>query len=101
MGCIFGYWIYMPIVNSDSTQIGQSFLYKYDLNTGVLLKKYSLNRPGTNYFLNDLVLDKDGIPYITETIGQKIYTVNPKSDNIEVFINLPNGFYPNGIEISE
>ncbi len=92
---------YMPIRNSDSTQIGQSFLHKYDLNTGVLIRKYSLNQSGTNYFLNDLVLDQEGIPYITETMGQKIYTINSKTDEIEVFIDLPKGFYPNGIDISE
>jgi sugar lactone lactonase YvrE len=91
---------YMPVKNSDSTAHGHSALFKYDLNSGKLLQKFELNRPGQAYFLNDLTIDRRGKVYITEMIGQKIYTVDPAAGRLEIFMELPKDHYPNGIDIS-
>ncbi len=90
----------MPIKNSDSTQIGFTGLYKYDLKSGKLIKKYLLHIPGENHFLNDLTLDSLGKPYITDTRNHTIYTINNTNDELEIFLDLTDKYYPNGIDIT-
>ena len=91
---------YMPIKNSDTTELGHSFIHQFDMDSGDLIKKFSLSSPGKNFFLNDLTLDPSGNIFITETMGQSIYMIRPGSDSIELFLQLPDKHYPNGIDIS-
>jgi sugar lactone lactonase YvrE len=89
----------MPIKNTDSLEWGFSGLYKYHLKTGKLIEKYLLHKQGEKFFMNDLVLDSNGTPYITDTRAQKIYTITP-NNKLEVLLNLPSGHFPNGIDIT-
>lgn len=90
----------MPIKNSDSTRVGFSYLHKYDITNGKLIKKYELNNSSGNHFLNDLILDSTGKPYITDTWAQKIYTVDEKGDSLRLFADFTGSYSPNGIDIT-
>jgi len=90
----------MPMKNLDTTHIGFSGINKYDLTTGKLVKTYLLKKPDEQHFLNDLTLDTNGRVYATNTRTQAIYTIDPKKDELELFLQLPDGHFPNGIDIT-
>lgn len=90
----------MPAKGEDSTMTGNSGVFKYDLNTGKLIKKYMLPKDSVMYFLNDLVVADDGTVYITETRNGDIYTIAPSKDELELFYSLPEPAFANGIDIT-
>ena len=77
-------------------------IFKFDLETGKLIKKYTVDVPGEVHFFNDLVLDNQGNAYITHMFSDAgIYTIQKASDRLELFTK-PDGLrYPNGITISD
>lgn len=90
----------MPAKDEDSTITGNSAIFKYDLKTGKLIKKYPLNKDSLQYFLNDLVVAPNGTVYITETRNGTVYTINPEKDELELFYKLPGQGWPNGIDLA-
>ena len=77
-------------------------IFKFNLDTGELIKKYVLDTIGEVHFFNDLVLDNDGNVYITHMFQEhSIYTINRNKDELEVFVSPETMQYPNGISISD
>jgi len=77
-------------------------VFKFNLDTGKLIKKYVLNTKGEVHFFNDLVLDNNGNVYITHMFNKhSIYTIQKDKDKLEVFIEPDTLKYPNGITISD
>ncbi len=75
-------------------------IYKYDIETGRLIKKYVL-RDTTHRLLNDLTISSDGTVYITESLKGKVYVIKPEKDSLELFIDSDHYYYANGITISD
>ena len=67
---------------------GRSGIFKYDLRTGKLAKKYIL--PDGNHALGDLELGRDGSIYTTDSISPVIYKIDAKRDEIEEFVRSDN-----------
>lgn len=93
------------IVNSyrpdlDSAEIGWSGVFKYDLTTGKLIKKYELHEKGVNHLLNDITITKSGDVFITDSEAGQVYAIFRERDTLELFIDNPDFIYPNGITIS-
>ncbi len=65
---------------------GTSGVFKYDLKSGKLLKKYLLPTGAGKHGLGDLVIGKNGDVFATDSASPTIYRVNAKSDEIEVFL---------------
>jgi len=59
---------------------GKTALFKYDLTSKKLLKRYELE--GGHWF-GDVILSKDGTPYISDSMKPIIYTI--KDDKLSVF----------------
>ena len=78
---------------------GKSALFKYDLATRKLLKKFSLN-PAPNHLLNDLALASNGDIYLTDTASSEIYFLSHDGESLTVFIPAGKFRVPNGIAIS-
>jgi sugar lactone lactonase YvrE len=79
---------------------GKAALFKYDLNTRKLIRKYEIG-PKPSHLLNDLALNAEGDVFITDTASGEIFTVLHDKDVLEVFI--PAGRFtggPNGIAVS-
>ena len=74
--------------------LGITGVFKYDLQTKKLLKKYMLPQE-ENHFLNDLTIDSNGDVYVTDWRIPAIYMIK---DTIEKFCDLPRR--PNGIDFS-
>jgi len=76
---------------------GRSGVFSYDLATGRLLQATWLAEPGIHLF-NDLVLNPDGVAYITDSDAGRIYRLS--ADGRDLAPITPRGalFYPNGID---
>lgn len=64
---------------------GRSGIFRYDLETGRLLKKYLLPA-GERHALGDLELDAAGRIYASDSAAPVIYMIDPKADEIEEFV---------------
>lgn len=64
---------------------GRSGIFKYDLRTGRLLKKYLLPS-GENHVLGDLVIDRSGNILATDSVSPTIYKIDAAKDEIEVLL---------------
>ncbi|NAS11528.1 SMP-30/gluconolactonase/LRE family protein [Poritiphilus flavus] len=85
---------YFPLNDSMSS------LYTLDLNTKKLLSKlHPLD--SADHFLNDLVMDKKGNLYITDSKASAIYKMEVGADKLERIYGSQEIQYPNGIAISE
>lgn len=90
----------MPGKGLDRDCLGCSAVFKYDLRTGRLIKKYALSNKPNAHFLNDLVINAQGDAFITDTVTGDIYSILRSKDELELFINLGPKAYPNGIDLS-
>jgi sugar lactone lactonase YvrE len=79
---------------------GQSSVFKYDLDTGKLIKKYGPIEDGYDHILNDLVVTHQGDTYITDTNTGEIYVISQERDTLEQFIGSDALMYLNGIALS-
>ncbi len=63
---------------------GRSGIFKYDLRTGKLTKKYVL--PDAGHALGDLTISGDGTVFATDSISPVIYKIAEQGDEMEEFV---------------
>jgi sugar lactone lactonase YvrE len=68
------------------TDEGASAIFKYDLTSGRLLKKYVLASASGRHGLGDLVVARNGDVWATDSVSPAIYRINPTRDEIEPFL---------------
>lgn len=85
----------------DESEIGWSGIFKYDLRTGKLIKKYTIHEPGKSHLLNDLAVTQKGDVYITDSDEGTVYRILKEKDILELFIKPGHFIYPNGIALSD
>lgn len=90
----------MPGKGLDRDCLGCSAVFKYDLRAGRLIKKYVLSNKPNVHFLNDLTINSHGDAFITDTVTGDIYLISRGKDELELFINLGQQAFPNGIDLS-
>lgn len=71
---------YVPAEN------GISGLYKFDLRSGKLLKKYLLSNSPKRHLLGDLVLDSKGNVFTSDSLSPAIYFIDKNKDELELFM---------------
>ncbi len=76
-------------------------IFKYDLTSGTLIKRYLLSPGDRSHFLNDLVVTGDGTVYATDSDGVAIYRIDAEGDTLELFAARAGMPWPNGITWSE
>lgn len=85
----------------DEVQGRPAGIFKFNLATGELIKKYTLEKEKEVHFFNDLVVDKRGDVYITHMFQQhQLYRITQNTDRLELFHSLEGIRYPNGITLS-
>jgi len=65
---------------------GKSGVFKYDLRSGKLLKKYILSNDDGKHVFGDLVIAKNGDVYAGDSMTSKIYRIETKRDELEPFL---------------
>ena len=83
----------------SESDAGKAALFKYDLNTRRLIRKYELG-PNPRHLLNDVALNAEGDVFVTDTATGEIFTVRHAKDELEIFIPAGRFESPNGIAIS-
>ncbi len=65
---------------------GKSGIFKYDLKTGKLLKKYLLSNADGKHLLGDLTVNRQGDVYATDSLSPNIYRINSNTGEMETFL---------------
>lgn len=65
---------------------GKSGVFKYDLLTGKLLKKYLLSNDAGKHALGDLIIAKNGDVFASDSVSPNIYRIDSRKDELEVFL---------------
>lgn len=89
-----------PPKDVNMKELGWSGVFKYDLKTGQLIKKYTIYKKGEKHLFNDLVFNSQADVFITDSEFGAIYTVSHKTDKLELFLKSDMFRSPNGIELS-
>ena len=63
-----------------------SGVFKYDLKTGELIKKYILNDSSNSHLFNDLALSSKGDVFITDSSSGAIFFISKEKDELEFFM---------------
>jgi sugar lactone lactonase YvrE len=74
---------------------------RYDVETGELRARYAGPDDGRPQLINDVTVGPDGTAYITESLGGRIFRVDPGGDSLELFKSFPLLGFVNGIAISD
>ncbi len=77
-----------------------SGIYKFDLETGKLIKKYLL-KDSVERLINDVTIHSNGTAFITESLKGKVYMIQPEKDSLELFIDSDHYYFANGITLSD
>ncbi|MCK5147006.1 SMP-30/gluconolactonase/LRE family protein [bacterium] len=84
-----------------SNKKNKTEIFKYNLLSGKLIKKYVLPPEVKRAFFNDLIIHPNGDIYITDTDGASIYLITHASDKLELFLKDKLFVALNGITLSE
>ena len=79
---------------------GLSGVFKYDLATRKLLKKYVMDGKTGPHLLNDLVVTSQGVVYATDSLAGAVYRISPEQDDLVLLTPYGLYEYPNGIALS-
>jgi glucose/arabinose dehydrogenase len=76
-------------------------IFKFDLGSGRLIKKYLLDKPGETHFCNDLAISDKGDVFISHMFRESvIYRITAERDELELFAKPEKFTEPNGIALS-
>ncbi len=90
----------MPEMKNYDT-LTRSAVFKFDLSSGKVLKKYELPHPYKTSVFGDLILDKNGKPYISDSKNNIVWTLNLKTDQLEIFYTSKEFWNIQGIAFNE
>jgi len=75
-------------------------IYRFDLDSGELIGKLEQPQESPLDIFNDLTLTPAGDAFVSGFGSRRIYRVPASLDRAQVLLTLPEGHYPNGIDLS-
>jgi sugar lactone lactonase YvrE len=84
--------------NYDSTS--RSAVFKFEMSSGKLIHKYEAPLIAKTNVFGDLILNKNGQVFISDSQGNSILTVNEKTNRIESFYSSPDFLNIQGLAFS-
>jgi hypothetical protein len=88
------------MINFKKEEDGTSAVFKFDLRTKKLLKKYVLSNAGNKHALGDLTIQSNGDVFTTDSLSPAVYVIHPRKDEIELFLEDPGFGSPQGLAFS-
>lgn len=79
---------------------GLSGVFKYDLATKKLLKKFVMDGKTGPHLLNDLVVTSQGVVYATDSLAGAVYRIAPEQEDLVLLTPYGLYEYPNGLALS-
>lgn len=89
------------MIDYDSRLLGRTEVFKFDLKTGKLIKRYLLETCPSKCMFNDLSVNAVGDVYLTDIYQGAIYRITRESDRLELFVKPGTLLFPNGIAFSK
>lgn len=74
-------------------------IHKIDLESGHLIRSFSVEKEEENHLLNDIALASDGTVYMTSFSKGTIYRISAETDELEEWLPMPEGVFTNGIDM--
>ena len=84
----------------DGSRDGAGALFKYDLKSGKLIRKYESASDGRKHLYNDIALTQSGDAFITDSQAGAVLRLPRATDTMETFIAAESFVYPNGIALT-
>ena len=88
------------MVNFKKDEQGLSAVFKFDLRSNKLLKKYVLSNETKKHALGDLVIQSNGDVFTTDSLSPAVYVIRAQKDEIELFLEDPGFGSPQGLAFS-
>lgn len=82
-------------------EAGASGVFKFDIATGKLIKKYLLDNKPEPHILNDLVLASEGDVFVTDSLTGSVLVIDHVKDAIDAFSEKGQFAGANGIALSQ
>lgn len=73
------------VPNIQKEDEGKAGVFKYDLKSGKLLKKYLVSNADEKHVFGDLTIAKNGDVYVSDSLTSKIYLIRNGKDELETF----------------
>jgi sugar lactone lactonase YvrE len=96
--------MYLPegrIPFPDSTLMAHGVLFKYDVDSGRLIKRYVIPPGEVRYGFNDVTVLPNGDAYVTDSQGGGIFAVRSDGDSLVEVVPSGTYLFPNGITRSD
>ena len=88
------------MINFKKEEQGVSAVFKFDLRTRKLLKKYLLSNATKKHALGDLIIQSNGDVFTTDSQSAAVYVIRANTDEIEMFLEDPGFGSPQGLAFS-
>lgn len=88
------------MMNFKESERGVSGIFKYDLRTKKLIKKYLLPSQPKPHWLGDLLLNANGDVFASDSTTPGIYKLDRQSDSLELFLASDAFVNPQGLAFS-
>lgn len=75
-------------------------LFAFNIDTGKLAAKYSLEKPGPDHFCDGLVVAPDGTVFVADSSGLIIYRLAAGARELDVLMTPEAGISPQGLALS-
>lgn len=88
------------MVNFKKEEEGVAAVFKFDLRTKKLVKKYVLSNATQKHALGDLTIQSNGDVFTTDSLSPAVYVIRAQTDEIELFLEDPGFASPQGLAFS-
>jgi hypothetical protein len=89
------------MISFKKEEDGTSAIFKFDLRTKKLLKKYVLPNSGKKHALGDLTIQSNGDVFSTDSLSPAVYVIPHQTDEIELFLENLEFVSPQGLAFSD
>jgi sugar lactone lactonase YvrE len=86
-------------LGADPSEPYRTGIHKIDLDSGSLIKSYSIEKADENFLLNDIALAQDGSVFMTSYSGGTLYRILAETDELEAWLPMPVDVFTNGIDM--
>jgi len=91
---------FSQMINFKKDEDGTSAVFKFDLRTKKLLKKYVLPNSGKKHGLGDLTIHSNGDVFTTDSTSPAVYVIRHQTDELELFLENIEFVSPQGLAFS-
>lgn len=91
---------HQQMMDFKESENGMTGIFKYDLRSKKLIRKYLLPSQPKPHWLGDLVLNSKGDVFASDSITPGIYKLSSESDNLELFLAHDAFVNPQGLAFS-